>query len=99
MVKELCWICNFNDANSNEHMFKKSDIKQHTGFSKISKMFRSINFGRKFPIQGIKSKDFCFQTQICTHCNNSATQPYDRAWEILSAYLYDNFETLKSKGF
>jgi hypothetical protein len=39
----------------------------------------------------VKSDKFKFDSKLCNECNSSLTQPHDKAWEKLSAYLQKNF--------
>lgn len=39
-----------------------------------------------------------FNERICGHCNNQHTQPYDKAWEQLSAYLQANWRDISRRG-
>jgi hypothetical protein len=39
----------------------------------------------------VKSDKFKFESKLCNDCNSSLTQPHDKAWETLSAYLQNNF--------
>ncbi|MBI5784829.1 MAG: hypothetical protein HZA64_05155 [Rhodocyclales bacterium] len=82
-----CWICG-NEADSGEHLIKASDLKSLFGHvTQNSPLFFHTDLKRNQPIAGIKSDKFKYQALLCARCNNERTQPHDRAWERLSAYL------------
>jgi len=94
-----CWICG-NEAISGEHQIKKSDLKLlYPSVSQQSPIYLRSNGVLKREIGSIKSKLFMFDSLICEECNNSSTQDYDKAWETLSNYLYENWIKVKEKGF
>ena len=81
-----CWICG-HKAESREHIVKSSDIGQVLGKSP-SQIYLNDQTFRNRRVQSKNSRHFKYAPSLCNHCNTTATQPYDRAWEKLSAYLY-----------
>ncbi|MGH6636521.1 MAG: hypothetical protein ACRED0_10465 [Gammaproteobacteria bacterium] len=82
-----CWICG-DEANSGEHLIKASDLKSLFGhFTQKSPVYFHTDQKRNHPIGGIKSDKLKYQALLCARCNNERTQPHDRAWQRLSAYL------------
>jgi hypothetical protein len=96
----ICWICNSRPADSAEHLFKASDVRaklpdltqQAPAFLHVEGQFRNM------PIGSAKSGKLTFKQRICAQCNNSLTQPYDRAWEKLSDYLHSNWPRIARLG-
>jgi hypothetical protein len=83
----ICWICG-NPADSREHKSQKSDLKAVLGTPSQSKPFflhSETQKNRKIP--GLKSGLTMFDKSLCQDCNNSLTQPHDRAWQQLSHAL------------
>ena len=90
-----CWICG-SPADSREHMVKASDIKSRFGIASGSKpLFMHSRERKNQRIRGLKSNNLKSNTPICAKCNNERTQPYDIAWEKLSAYLCSRPQPLK----
>jgi hypothetical protein len=89
-----CWICG-QEGNTGEHMIKASDIRSYFGnISQKNPIFFHTKEKRNISVGSLKSKRFKFDSLICNNCNSSLTQPYDRAWELLSAYLRSNWPDL-----
>ena len=93
-----CWICG-QEGNTGEHMIKASDLRSYFGdVSQKNPIFFHTKERRNIPVGSLKSKRFRFDSLICNKCNSDLTQPYDRSWEVLSAYLRSNWpELLKSR--
>jgi len=49
-------------------------------------------------IGGAKSKTLTFDYSICRYCNNTRTQPYDKAWSMLSQYLRTHWDDIRRRG-
>lgn len=89
-----CWICG-NKGNTGEHLLKASDLKSHFGYVSPKKPLYFHTDGReKIPLNSIKNKRLKSKALICNSCNSNLTQPYDKAWEKLSAYLRTNWTEL-----
>lgn len=82
-----CWICG-EFSSSGEHMVKRSDLKAQFGkrSQKAPIFMHNANF-RNTKVSSLKSDKLKSPGRLCAHCNNTRTQPYDRAWETLSAEL------------
>gem|GEM_PF-3127144 len=93
-----CWICG-DTANSGEHMVKQTDFKQVFNIVNQQEPIISRENGeiKNRNIQSCKSNHLKFKNEICEKCNNQLTQPYDRSWEKLSAYLHTNWTEIKIK--
>lgn len=82
-----CWICS-NEAGTGEHLTKASDLRSVFGHvSQGNPIYFHNSRHRNLPVRGIKSNTLKSNALLCARCNNERTQPYDRAWQRLSAYL------------
>ena len=87
--KVKCWICG-NEANSGEHKIKKSDLIQV--FKEVTQknpLDSTKNGKLQKNIGSLNSKKLKYYS-ICAKCNNERSQEFDKSWEKLSAYLYEN---------
>lgn len=86
-----CWICG-GSANSREHKIKKSDLKSVFGQTSQKSPLRYHNDEkRNIPIGGLDNNWLKSSSSICSHCNNTLTQPHDYAWETLSYTLRSRY--------
>ncbi|WP_407484622.1 hypothetical protein [Elizabethkingia miricola] len=84
-----CWICNINEANSEEHKFKASDIKRNFG-----KKFEGIYYnGGVHSFTSDKDKNIKFPKIICIDCNNNKTRRADDAYTEFT----ENYEAINSE--
>lgn len=84
-----CWICG-QPADSREHRVKASDIRAVFGKVDAGRpLYLHSEVRKNRRVASAKSKVLKHEPTICQHCNNVRTQPYDRAWESLSAFLAD----------
>jgi len=89
-----CWICG-NKGNTGEHLLKASDLKSHFGHvSQKKPLYFHTDRKKNIPLGSIKGKRLKSKALICNSCNSNLTQPYDKAWEKLSAYLRTNWTAL-----
>ena len=85
-----CWICGAL-AKTREHKIKASDLLLHFGsITQNNPAVRWPKNKRQEYIKSQKSPKFTFDSLLCACCNNSLTQPYDKAWETLSKYFFKN---------
>lgn len=90
----ICWCCRTNVADSGEHKYKQSDLRDlwdgslhwcgDDGETKrviggLSAIARDRHGILKFP------------KYICSQCNNSVSQPFDRAYEEFSRFVRNDF--------
>jgi hypothetical protein len=91
----LCWICRERIANSGEHKFKSSQLKQMHG-----KIFeKEIIYGsgsKELRLEGPNNKKVKFPKVICEQCNNSKTSSHDIAFDKLIDWSYKNFDKIQS---
>lgn len=82
-----CWICG-DDATTREHRTKRSDLRDVFGTPLQAKPLYLHNAKTKNrPIRSLKAKVLKSPSLICANCNNTRTQPHDRAWEQMSESL------------
>jgi hypothetical protein len=82
-----CWICG-DEASSGEHRTKKSDMRAIFGhIRQAQSLYWNAVSQRNQRVKGLDARVLKFNDTLCSRCNNERTQPYDRAWEALSAYL------------
>ena len=91
----LCWICRANPANSREHKFKASDLRRFFGknsWSSGSQPVHGVDGKSLRPVQGPKQPSMTFGPVICEYCNNTGTQPFDRAYDRFIGWVLGNRE-------
>ena len=82
-----CWICG-QSADSAEHLVKVSDLRGLFGrVSQERLLYLHSSATRNVPKRTVHDSAFKSKALLCSRCNNALTQPYDRAWECLSANL------------
>lgn len=89
-----CWICG-DKGTPGEHLIKASDIKMlFPDISQKKPAYKHTSNRKNIPIGSKKSNRLKSNALICKKCNNQRTQAYDSAWESLSCYIYDNWNTI-----
>ena len=87
---QKCWICG-NDATTREHTTKRSDINRiHGDITQDTPAYMHTNAFVNRKVQSSDSQAFKSKTRMCNACNSGLTQPYDKAWDKLSAWLTSN---------
>src|ERR1700720_103268 len=76
----VCWICGAANANSGEHMIKKSDLRDVLGKPSQAAPF----YFHKPALEGkavgsLKHDILKSAAPMCAYCNNTRTQPHDLA--------------------
>lgn len=84
----LCWICRTNTADSGEHKTKRSDLLAVLGTPSQAEPFYYHDLHKaNRPVGSLDAKILKSPVRICAYCNNTRTQPHDRAWEAMSDRL------------
>jgi hypothetical protein len=98
MIK--CWICS-NEANSKEHIIKKSDLIRAFGIGpyKDDSEIVHVKNGKTKQLQGPDSKKIKYSPSLCHKCNTGFTQPFDRAYDQFIDYIYKNESDILRKRF
>jgi hypothetical protein len=87
-----CWWCGA-IADSQEHKYKRTDLARLQGDG--PNLVWGGDEGRLHYIKSIrKSSAVRFEKDLCRRCNDTRSQPFDRAYETYSAYVWENAETL-----
>lgn len=96
-MRKNCWICGKN-ADSGEHRYKKSDLKNFYGnkFKEPVLYFREDDNQMRW-VQGADSKYFKYEKNLCIECNGSFTQPFDRAYDIFIDWIFNNTDYIFSR--
>ena len=97
---ETCWICGINDANSGEHLIKKSDLRDVLGKPTQAAPFYFHKPGLQGKAVGSLNADILKSSApMCAHCNNARTQSHDLAWETMSRWFTTRPKPLKKGQF
>ncbi len=92
-----CWICGA-PATSREHLIKASDMKLYfPGISQNNPVYKHSHKRKNILIGSRKSDQLKSDAPVCKKCNNQVTQPYDKAWQCFSSYIYENRDLILSK--
>lgn len=93
-----CWICG-DEGTTGEHRTKATDLRALFGeITQKSPIYFHTSGIKNIPVGSSKSDRFKSNAKICSRCNGSLTQPYDKAWEKLSSYLLGNFSQIAKNG-
>ncbi|WP_372780160.1 hypothetical protein [Litorivivens sp.] len=97
MSVELCWICQLNEANSKEHLLKASDVRAVYGkVSPSEPIYFHNHRTRNIPVASAKTNRLKTKNVICRRCNDTVTQPFDRAWERFLAYTLKEWKAIRT---
>lgn len=90
-----CWWCG-SPADSREHKLKRSDLVREYGQPPYTgpRTLTYYSGSNKRDFQGPKSPLVKFEPSLCARCNGARSQPFDRAWDLLTAYLVENEEDI-----
>ena len=98
---KVCWICQLRPARTSEHRFKATDVrlKIPTVTQRTPIYLQRGGKATNVPIGSAKSKALTFAQPICDYCNNVLTQPYDKAWEVLSEDLQCQWSNISRRQY
>lgn len=83
-----CWWCGA-AADSREHKYKRTDLARMQGDG--PNLVWGGGEERLHFVQSIKkSPAVRFDRDLCRRCNDTRSQPFDRAYETYSAYVWEN---------
>jgi hypothetical protein len=90
-----CWICG-RQANSREHLLKASDVRAHFG----TRFYLHTHARKNIQVQGSRSRALTSGAPMCADCNNSRSQPFDRAWDKVHKYLREHWhDVIRQRRF
>ncbi len=97
----ICWICNATEAETKEHIIKKSDITRAFGKGSYSGGNAPVHVknGKISDIQGANSNKIKYEASLCKACNGANTQPFDKAYDKFISYIYANETSILKKRF
>lgn len=98
MTQIKCWLC-LNEANSREHIIKKSDIVRAYGRQLQKNSLSHVRAGVQRLLQSPDSKIIKYEPSLCHTCNTTITQPFDRAYDTFINYIYKNENDILRKRF
>lgn len=78
-----CWVCGA-PADAREHRIKRSDLVRNFGpgpYRDGAKLLHVIGESAPREVQGANAERLKYASSLCGPCNNSRTQPQDRAYE------------------
>jgi hypothetical protein len=88
--RDMCWWCSA-PAESAEHKYKRSDVISefgHPPYGGDSTLVRCVEDGYVADnLRGPASGHFKFRVGLCRRCNSTRSQPFDRAYESLMAFI------------
>ncbi|MFZ4789493.1 MAG: hypothetical protein ACOYMW_01055 [Candidatus Competibacteraceae bacterium] len=99
MIKNICWICG-NPSETSEHRIKKSDLIMQFGKGPYRSCNALLYFknDKMSELQGPNSTLVKYTKNLCFNCNNTLTQPFDKAYEHFIAWVMDNeIDVLKKR--
>ena len=94
----LCWICNENEADSGEHKFKSSLLREMHG-SPFPKGILIGNTNNNKILEGANNKKVKFPKVICHNCNTTITSPHDKSFDTFINWAYNNYNQLRDEKF
>ena len=94
MGEKKCWICG-DIANTGEHKIKKSILKNlySEDFSEHNMLY--YKDGKFSKLQGANSNKIKYVNALCSYCNNTFTQPFDRAFDVFMKYIQENNKNIE----
>ena len=96
-----CWICGA-AADTREHKFKRSDLVRSSTTWALDDQPYFVGGGGWRRIPSPNSRLATFGKILCADCNSARTQPFDRAYEVFSAWVNgagDNIMTMPRLDF
>jgi hypothetical protein len=88
---EMCWWCQTRPATTGEHKYKAADLTRLMGDDYLiwgDDSGRIHEIRGKSGIKRDRYKVVKFPKSMCDTCNNARSQPFDRAYDVFSDYLY-----------
>ena len=84
---DTCWICG-DSGTTGEHKIKLSDLRAaFSNPTQATPLYFHDGKVKNVPIGSLKTGRLKSPSRICANCNNTRTQPHDRAWERMSESL------------
>jgi hypothetical protein len=86
-----CWWCG-DPADSREHKLKRSDLVREFGPPPYygARTLQRVSGAGSQSVTGPGSAVFKFDPSLCARCNDTRSQPFDRAWDAFTNFLAKN---------
>jgi hypothetical protein len=83
-------------ADSREHKLKRSDLVREFGPPPYygERTLKRVTGDGSQSVTGPGSAVFKFDPSVCARCNDTRSQPFDRAWDALTKFLAENETTV-----
>jgi hypothetical protein len=87
-----CYWCRERDADSREHKFKRSDLVREHGRGELRgpRTIVRVGAGTSRDMRSTKSDGLKFPPSLCEPCNNTRSQPADRAYECFVEWVFSH---------
>src|SRR3954469_21907422 len=94
ITRGRCYWCQERDADSREHKFKRSDlIREHgRGELRAGRTLVAYRGEKTSEHRSTKNDALKFSPSLCSYCNNTRSQPFDRAYDRFIEWIVDNEE-------
>jgi hypothetical protein len=90
--RDLCWWCQIRPADSREHKFKRTDLVRVHGRGELRGPRTLVvrSGARSTEHRSTKNKALKFSPSMCEYCNNTRSQPFDRAYDEFIEWVLTN---------
>lgn len=105
----ICWICEEREANTGEHVFKHTILRDLYGDMPFEKGNRLVvraerehnnrNVESKKYIESTDSKHLKFTNSLCKDCNGSYSQAWDREFDHFLRYFLSNWRSSLNSSY
>jgi hypothetical protein len=94
--RELCWWCQMRPADSREHKIKRTDLVRVHGRGELrgSRTLVVRSGERSTEHRSTKNDALKFSPSMCAYCNNTRSQPFDRAYDEFIEWVLANDATV-----
>lgn len=94
---ESCWWCG-DAATTEEHRIKASTLRRvaraDNGTAEPGNVFKKSS-DYEGPLRTLnKGSQVRWRRNLCANCNNSRSQPFDRAYDVFETFIVSRFRTL-----
>lgn len=93
-----CWWCGAK-ATTREHKFKRSDLARMWDGDAPHLMHWSGDPPYSKVRSPAKSPQVRFKKTLCAPCNNTRSQPFDRAWDNFAEFVWSSRRMLRSTRY
>lgn len=92
IARDKCYWCQERDADSREHKFKRSDLIREHGRGELrgGRTLVAHHGERTYEHRSTKNDALKFSPSLCSYCNNSRSQPFDRAYDRFIEWVFEN---------